>query len=271
MNLTKTSRRPICDHIEAPGKKNRPNRVLPETKLRHGDRPLDSQTILVIEDDGDIAELLRIRLAGLCDEVVVAENGCQGLKQAQSRDWSLVLLDLGLPDISGLDICRRLRQQPRYTPIMMLTARGGTDDRIQGLDAGADDYITKPFCGRELQARIRALFRRVEALGGKGQPCGDWSNEYGGLRIYPEQCRATLNGEPIPLTATELELLSHFIRNPGRVYSRAQLLDSVWGPGHASYEHTVSSHINRLRAKIEADPSNPEYITTVWGLGYRFG
>lgn len=232
-------------------------------------RRVKPRTILVIEDDRDIARLLELHLRDAGYDVQVAQDGETGSTQALSNVYDLILLDLMLPGMEGLDICRTLRTKPNYTPILMLTAKSTELDRVLGLEVGADDYLTKPFSIRELLARVKALFRRMEALGAPAAPdrhpiCA------GDLVIDTEKRKVTLRGEAVDLTAKEFDLLLQFARHPGRVYTRSQLLDLVWGYAHAGYEHTVNSHINRLRAKIERDTSRPRYILTVWGVGYSF-
>jgi DNA-binding response OmpR family regulator len=224
--------------------------------------------ILIVEDNRDIAELVRLHLADSVDEVDVAVDGAGGLAQARTGGYDLIILDLTLPGLDGMEICRRLRRQSHYTPILMLTARSSEPDRVAGLENGADDYLTKPFSVRELVARVRALFRRVDALASADDT--DRLVEQGELVIDFDRHTATIRGRELTLTAREFDLLAHFASHPGRVYRREQLLDQVWGAGYQGYEHTVNSHINRLRAKIEADPANPRYILTVWGVGYKF-
>jgi DNA-binding response OmpR family regulator len=224
--------------------------------------------ILIVEDEADIAELLALHLRDLCDEVVIATDGYEGLRQAHARDWSLVVLDLRLPGPDGLSICRSLRRDRRYTPILMLTSKSSELDRVLGLELGADDYVTKPFSVSELLARVRALFRRVDSLSrGRDEPLQPLA--LGRLEIDPACRLVRVDDRPVDLTAREFDLLLHFARHPGRVFRRSELLDSVWGYGHDGYEHTVNSHINRLRAKIERDPSHPDCIVTVWGVGYK--
>jgi len=227
-----------------------------------------SRRILVIEDNRDLADLVRLHLSDCADAVDIALDGIEGLERAGSGHYDLVILDLSLPGLDGLEICRRLRGERSYLPILMLTARSGEVDRVLGLELGADDYLTKPFSVRELVARVRALFRRLDALGG-GTAEGHLI-EQGELSIDCEKHSATLQGRPLALTAREFDLLAHFARHPGRVYRREQLLNQIWGVGYEGYEHTVNSHINRLRAKIEDDPARPRYILTVWGVGYKF-
>lgn len=228
------------------------------------------RTILVIEDDRDIARLLDLHLREVGYEVQVAQDGAVGCQQALSKLYDLIVLDLMLPGMEGVDICRTLRTKSRYTPILMLTAKSTELDRVLGLEVGADDYLTKPFSIRELLARVKALFRRMEALGAPVDPWRQKGICAGDLVIDIEKRKVTLSGITVELTAKEFDLLVQFAQHPGRVYTRSQLLDSVWGYSHAGYEHTVNSHINRLRAKIERDPSRPRYIVTVWGVGYSF-
>ncbi|MEW6324385.1 MAG: response regulator transcription factor [Nitrospirota bacterium] len=229
-----------------------------------------TRKILVIEDDRDIARLVELHLRDLGCEVHLAFDGAAGLEKASSKPYDLIILDLMLPGLDGLEICRRLRAGPRYTPILMLTARSAEVDRVLGLEVGADDYLTKPFSIRELVARVKALFRRVEALGSQAPPESRKAIRTGDLVIDVEKRTVTLQGKPADLTAKEFDLLLRFAQHPGRVYTRAQLLDLVWGYAHNGYEHTVNSHINRLRAKIEKDPTRPRYVLTVWGVGYKF-
>lgn len=230
-----------------------------------------ARSVLVVEDEPDIAGLLKMHLAASCDHVVVADNGHDGLRAAEGRHWGLIILDLGLPGIGGLEICRRLRSQARYTPVLMLTAKAAEHERIRGLEIGADDYVTKPFCVQELLARVNAIFRRCAALQADSGTAADGMLCYRELRIDRDARAVSVRGATVALTAREFDLLVHFVRHPERVYTRGQLLDQVWGHGHQGYEHTVNSHINRLRAKIERDPSRPEYVVTVWGVGYRLG
>jgi DNA-binding response OmpR family regulator len=226
--------------------------------------------ILLVEDDLDISHLVRLHLRDLGYEVEIAADGTKGLNRALTTQYDLIILDLMLPGIDGMEVCRRLRAQPDYTPVLMLTAKSSEIDRVLGLEMGADDYLTKPFSIRELLARVKAIFRRVEVLG-TGQP-EDKSDVLAvdDLVLDAAKRKVTLSGEPVQLTSREFELLQHFAQNPGRVYTRSQLLDQVWGYGYEGYEHTVNSHINRLRGKIENDPANPRFIKTVWGVGYKF-
>lgn len=228
-----------------------------------------SKSILVVEDDADIAELLRLNLADEGYDVEVASDGETGLAQLQSNGYDALILDLMLPGKDGLEICRQVRAMPEYTPIIIISAKSAEAHRILGLELGADDYVTKPFSVLEVNARVKALFRRVEALG-RIAKLESGLLEAGELRIDPVAREVTLRGESLALTAREFDLLFFFARHPGRVFSRLDLLNQVWGYSHEGYEHTVNTHINRLRAKIERDPANPEYILTVWGVGYKF-
>ena len=228
-----------------------------------------ARNILVIEDNPEIAGLLSLHLRDIGCHVRSEQDGLLGLSRARSDRPDLIVLDLMLPGLDGLEICRRLRSGADYTPILMLTARSTEADRVTGLDMGADDYLTKPFSIPELLARVRAIFRRQDRLvqqSGKEQV----PIHAGALHIDREKRSVGLDGDDVELTATEFDLLVQFAANPGRVYTRSQLLDLVWGNNNASFEHTVNSHINRLRAKIEQDPSKPDYVLTVWGVGYKF-
>ena len=229
-----------------------------------------SHSVLVIEDDRDIARLLELHLKDEGYSVTVVPDGEAGLRKALSKSYDIVILDLILPGMDGLKVCRRIRSGPDYMPVLMLTAKSTDVDRILGLEMGADDYLTKPFNVRELLARVRALFRRVEAIREKDSAPPQKVIRAGDLAIDPEKRKVTVQGKPVHLTAREFELLLEFARHPGRVYTRAQLLDKVWGYSYQGYEHTVNSHINRLREKIEGNPASPRHILTVWGVGYQF-
>jgi len=232
-----------------------------------------SRRVLVVEDDPDIGRLVTLQLAELDCESRLITDGVSALAEAQAGRYDLMILDIMLPRMDGLEICRRLRAGERYTPILMLTAKSSEIDRVLGLELGADDYLTKPFSMLELAARVKGVFRRADqtraAADAAAAPAQQVieSNE---LRIDLERREVLLAGQPIELTAKEFDLLTCFARSPGRVFTRAQLLDQVWGYTHSGYEHTVNSHINRLRNKIERDPANPDYVQTVWGVGYKF-
>jgi DNA-binding response OmpR family regulator len=229
-----------------------------------------SRKILIIDDDPDIVHLLEMHLRDEGYAVASALDGEKGLARAEAERFDLIILDVMLPGKDGLEICSRLRAGASYTPILMLTCKSAELDRVLGFELGADDYVTKPFSIRELQARVKALLRRVEALRASAEGDAHDIIEAGGLVIDVERRHVTRAGRPVELTAREFDLLLHFARNPGRVFTRSHLLDSVWGYGYEGQEHTVNSHINRLRAKIEDDPARPRFILTVRGVGYKF-
>jgi len=229
------------------------------------------RSALIIEDSGDIARLVRLHLKDIGCNADIAGNGEEGVRRFQNRTYDLVILDIMLPGMDGLSVCRVLRSGPDYIPILMLTAKSSELDRVLGLEIGADDYLSKPFSIPELLARAKALFRRTDALKKRAAgECVDETLRRGDLTIEVGKRRVTLGGREVTLTAREFDLLLHFARHPGRVFTRTRLLDHVWGYSHAGYEHTVNSHINRLRAKIECDPAKPSHILTVWGVGYKF-
>ena len=236
---------------------------------------MENRRVLIIEDEKDIANLLVLHLRDLQAKPHVCHDGAQGLQIARQSNWDLLILDLRLPGLDGLEICRRLRAEGNTTPILMLTAKTAELDRVLGLEVGADDYVTKPFSVIEVMARVRALVRRA----GFTQPdqlstpaVVRWGNLQidEGRRLAEVHKPARAAVERLDLTAREFDLLLFFARAPGKVFRRAQLLDAVWGCGHEGYEHTVNSHINRLRAKLsQADPEH-DYVVTVWGVGYKF-
>ena len=231
-----------------------------------------SWRVLVVEDDIDIARLVSLQLAELGCDCHRVDDGVRALSEAQEGRYDLIILDLMLPRLDGLEICRRLRAAGRDTPILMLTAKSSELDRVLGLELGADDYLTKPFSMPELAARVKGVFRRAERAAAQRAAAAPEAQriEADELVIDVGRHEVQLRGEAVELTAKEFELLLCFARSPGRVFTRAQLLDQVWGYSHSGYEHTVNSHINRLRNKIERDPGSPDYIQTVWGVGYKF-
>ncbi len=227
--------------------------------------------ILIIEDDPHVADLVEIHLKDLGCELARAHDGPSGLALALRNDYALIILDLMLPGMDGLALCKRLREKNALVPVLMLTAKAEEFDKVLGLELGADDYLTKPFSIRELMARIKALLRRREAA--REHVAKPHANEelcFDDLKIFLNKRKVTLAGRSLELTAKEFDLLALFASHPGRAYSRGELLDLVWGHQFEGYEHTVNSHINRLRGKIEKDPAQPAYIQTVWGVGYRF-
>lgn len=238
----------------------------PYPRLKPSMDPL--KRILIVEDDVDIANVLSLHLRDERYEVVHSADGSEGLRLLEQGGWDALILDLMLPGVDGLEICRRARAMTRYTPIIITSARSSEVHRILGLELGADDYLAKPFSVLELVARVKALLRRVEAMA-KDSRIDAGSLQLAGLTIDPLTREATVDGKPIELTPREFDLLYYFAQHPGKVFSRMDLLNAVWGYQHEGYEHTVNTHINRLRAKIETDPAQPERILTVWGRGYK--
>jgi two-component system, OmpR family, response regulator len=225
--------------------------------------------IMVIEDDPHIAHVLDVNLRGEGFAVSVAQDGEAGLAQLARDRHDLLILDLMLPGIDGLSVCREVRKLADYLPIIIVSAKSAEAHRVLGLELGADDYLTKPFSLPELIARVRAVLRRMDAAGERAaQRAG--VVQRGDLVIDPVSREVRINEASIPLTTREFDLLLFFARHPGRAFNRKELLDQVWGYSHDGYEHTVNSHINRLRTKIEVDPAHPTRIITVWGVGYKF-
>ena len=229
--------------------------------------------ILVAEDQTDIRDLLVMNLRGAGYEVSAVGDGEQALARQLESPADLLVLDLMMPRIDGLEVCKALRAKGSAAPILMLTAKSTELDRVLGLELGADDYLTKPFSLAELLARVKALLRRADLLAAAqantaGQK-GAATIRNGELEILPAKRQVRYRGESIDFTALEFDLLLHFASHPGHVFSRSQLLNAVWGYTHDGYEHTVTTHINRLRAKLEADPMRPELILTARGAGYK--
>jgi len=224
--------------------------------------------VLLIEDDLHIKELLEIHLKDLECELTMAMDGKTGYTLAMKDPFDLIVLDVMLPHKDGMEICRDLRAHQIQTPILMLTARSEEIDKIMGLENGADDYLTKPFSVREFIARVKAIFRRVE-MSKESEDINEII-EFGQLRIEKAKRKVTRASERLELTPKEFDLLYLLASNPGKSYTRDRLLNIIWGYEFEGYEHTVNSHINRLRSKIEPDLSNPKYILTSWGVGYRF-
>ena len=234
-----------------------------------------TRRVLVVEDDPDIGRLVTLQLNELDCESRLIADGVTALAEAEAGRYDLVILDVMLPRMDGLEICKRLRAREHHTPILMLTAMSSEIDRVLGLELGADDYLTKPFSLAELLARVKALLRRAallaaaqasaQAAGQKG--AGAIRN--GELEILPAKRQVRRRGELVDFTALEFDLLLYFASHPGHVFSRSQLLNAVWGYTHDGYEHTVTTHINRLRAKLEADPMCPALILTARGVGYK--
>ncbi|MEP2239773.1 MAG: response regulator transcription factor [Maribacter sp.] len=223
--------------------------------------------ILIIEDDPEIIKLLELHLSDVSYETTMAMDGNEGLQLALENDFELILLDLTLPSLDGVEVCRKLRAT-KNTPVIMLTAKSEEIDRVLGLEIGADDYMTKPFSIRELLARIKAVLRRTNKVEKQQEDTSIILAE--GLKIDIDKRKVVLGDYKIELSPKEFELLVLMASNPGRNYTRTELLNIIWGYNFEGYEHTVNSHINRLRAKIESDMANPNFILTTWGVGYKF-
>lgn len=231
----------------------------------------EPERVLIIEDDQDIADVVSLNLGDLGLVTDRAMDGRTGLERALAGDYALVILDIMLPSMDGLAVCSRIREKNPHLPIVMLTAKSDEMDRVIGLEIGADEYVTKPFSVRELVARVKALLRRVRTDRSAAVERQDSERiEIGDLALDVPKRKVVRAGETVELTAKEFDLLALLARTPGRAYSRTDLLNLVWGYQFEGYEHTVNSHINRLRAKIETDPGHPRYLRTVWGVGYRF-
>lgn len=226
--------------------------------------------VLVVEDDPHIAHVIGTNLRDHNCDVAMASSGPDALAHVESHEVELIVLDVMLPGLDGFAVCEQIRRRSDYLPVLMLTARTAELDRVLGLELGADDYLSKPFGVRELVARVNALFRRSDALKSPASRAAAPVVATRSFAIDAAEHTVLLNGRPVDLTGKEFDLLLEFARNPGRAYTRSQLLDLVWGYGHQMYGHTVNSHINRLRAKIEVDAARPQYVQTVRGVGYRF-
>jgi DNA-binding response OmpR family regulator len=230
-----------------------------------------NRKILVVEDDRELIDLLTLHLTAEGFQVSAAADGEAGLRAFQSGQYGLVILDWMLPTLSGIDVLREIRSQDTRTPVLMLTARNEEADKVLGLELGCDDYLTKPFSIRELTARIKVLHRRIERADELARiNSGDRILDLGPLKIDHGKRKVQVNGEPVQLTVKEYDLLHTLASRPGRTFSRRQLLDLVWDQDSDVYEHTVNSHVNRLRNKVEDNPNRPRLILTVWGIGYRF-
>jgi len=232
-----------------------------------GDRKLN---LLVIEDDEKILEAITEYFSRAGYSVQTAEDGLSGVQSALSDRPDAVVLDLMLPKMDGLAVCRELREKASHIPILMLTAKDDVVDKVLGLEMGADDYITKPFSLRELEARIKSVMRRVRSAA-RTEAAGEEAPIIRGrLRIDPSKREVLIGDRQVELTPKEFELLRLFASNPGRVFPRKYLLEKIWDYSYEGYDRTIDSHINRLRAKIEENPENPQLVLTVWGIGYKF-
>ncbi len=224
--------------------------------------------VLIIEDDKEISNLLEIHLKDLECSVDQVYEGASGLREAKSASFDLIILDVMLPKMDGFEVCKEIRKAEIKTPILMLTSKSEETDKVLGLEFGADDYLTKPFSLREFIARVKAIFRRINEFSNSGLE--KKKLVFDDLVIDLDKRRVFLNNETIELTPKEFDLLFIMASHPGKIYTRENLLNLIWGTQYSGYEHTVNSHINRLRSKIEKDISNPKYIITSWGVGYRF-
>ncbi len=229
------------------------------------------RTVLIIEDDPEIVHLLEIHLKDLQCEVHSANRGDEGLAKAIQLIPDLIILDIMLPGMDGVEVCQKIRANNIKSPIIMLTAKAEEIDKVLGLEVGADDYLTKPFSVREFIARVKAIFRREQmATTSKQELTAKNTTQFGELSIDIDMRKVMVSGSKVELSPKEFELLVLLSSNPGKSYDRSKLLNLIWGYEFKGYEHTVNSHINRLRAKIEPDMSNPTYILTTWGVGYKF-
>lgn len=230
---------------------------------------MKNKKIILVEDNQDISSLVKLHLSDIGIQVDTFFDGTQAWQSISINEYDLVILDIMLPGMDGLEICRKIRNSSKvYTPILMLTSRSSELDRVLGLESGADDYLTKPFSLMEMVARVKALLRRHDAM--QTSRVKNETLQFSGLTINCQTREVIKDQQVLELTAKEFDLLVYFARHPGQVFDRMQLLDKVWGYGHDGYEHTVNSHINRLRSKLESEPRTPEFIKTVWGVGYQF-
>jgi DNA-binding response OmpR family regulator len=225
-----------------------------------------TKTVLVVDDEPKIVDVVREYLEHAGFSVRTAGDGPAALERARALAPDLVVLDLGLPGLDGLDVARQLRRTSRV-PVIILTARGDEVDRILGLELGADDYLVKPFSPRELVARVRAVLRRIDE---RDTVADDQPIVRGDVVIDPARRRVTVAGQAVDLTPTEFDLLAHLARQPGRVFTRSQLLTAIHGVAVESYERAVDAHVKNLRRKLEPDPRHPKYVLTAHGIGYRF-
>ncbi len=266
---------PVAADASAPANSAPPPLPGPITQAEAGNNdlappPSDSPyRVLIVEDDAHIADLLRMHLGDEGYDVAHAASGDAGLRLLeQEGPWDALVLDVMLPGVDGLQVCQRARAMARYVPIIIISARGSETQRIVGLELGADDYLAKPFSMPELVARVRALLRRAEAMAQSAR-IDAGAIELGGLQLDPVARTASVDGNALELTPREFDLLLFFARHPDQVFARMELLNQVWGYQHDGYEHTVNTHINRLRSKIDPDRANPRRLLTVWGRGYK--
>jgi len=232
--------------------------------------PLAQGRLLVVEDDQGIQRTISDYFKHIGYDVLTASDGEAGIRLALDEKPDAVILDVMLPKADGFSVCRHIRERNPALPILILTAKDDVVDKVLGLEMGADDYITKPFSLRELEARLRSVLRRMRAKVQESDENDQAPITRGTLRILPGRREVTISGKQVELTPKEFELLALFAAHPGRVYSRKYLLENIWDYTYSGYDRTIDSHINRLRAKIEEDPDDPKLIMTVWGVGYKF-
>jgi two-component system, OmpR family, alkaline phosphatase synthesis response regulator PhoP len=225
--------------------------------------------IAIVEDDPQISELLRLILSDITHEIEIINNGWHAIDKIQSSQYQLIILDVMLPGVNGLEICRKLRNLGNKTPVLMLTSKSEIEDKVAGLEIGADDYVTKPFDNKELLARAKALLRRFDKLVSQTTK-SEASIQIKDIIIDPIARTVVKSQKELDITAKEFDLLYLFMENAGRSFTRSELLEKVWGENFEGLEHTVNSTINRIRMKIEDNLASPEYIMTVWGIGYKF-
>jgi two-component system, OmpR family, alkaline phosphatase synthesis response regulator PhoP len=246
-----------------------PRLIRDDSPIEAGSASERKTAILVIEDDENITTAINEYFTRAGYEVRTTEDGLTGVHAALQNHPDAIVLDLMLPKMDGLEVCRELREKAPYIPILMLTAKDDVVDKVLGLEMGADDYITKPFSLRELEARIKSVLRRT-----RRPTTNEESDEApitrGRLRIDPAKREVSIGDKNIDLTPKEFELLKLFASNPGRVFPRKYLLEKIWDYSYEGYDRTIDSHINRLRAKIEENPENPQMVLTIWGVGYKF-
>jgi DNA-binding response OmpR family regulator len=227
-------------------------------------------SLLVVEDDENISTMINEHFSRAGYSVKTAEDGLAGVQAALNDHPDVVVLDLMLPKMDGLAVCREIREKAPFIPILMLTAKDDVVDKVLGLEMGADDYITKPFSLRELEARIKSVLRRSRSAVATDGAGDEAPIVRGKLRIEPSKREVTVGERQVELTPKEFDLLRLFASNPGRVFPRKYLLEKIWDYSYEGYDRTIDSHINRLRAKIEENPENPQMVLTVWGIGYKF-
>lgn len=227
------------------------------------------KNILLIEDDPEIVKLLNLHFDGSQYNLTACNTGNKAIEKFLNEEFHLIILDITLPDLNGLEICKMVREKNSHTPILMLTCHGEESDKVLALELGADDYVTKPFGILELMARVKALLRRAEQNLFR-DPHQNKEILYKNITIDSDKRKASVKGKRLDLTPKEFDLLLLLASHPGKTFSRQELLERVWGYVFSGYEHTITSHINRLRIKIESDLNHPEYILTSWGTGYRF-